>query len=730
MANRLAEEPSPYLQQHADNPVDWYPWGEEAFTRAREEDLPILLSIGYSSCHWCHVMERESFADPQVAKVLNQAFVPVKVDREERPDVDAIYMQALQALTGHGGWPLTAFLTPEGEPFHAGTYYPPEPRHGMPSFTDVLHRVSEVYRSRRDDVNRNATQLREMLERTSHGDPGEADGPEGPQPSGEVAEPGAAGEPEAMGDATLRGVAHALLTRLDPVHGGFGGAPKFPQPLVLDFLLRHHHRTGDTQSVRAVVHTLRRMARGGIHDHLAGGFHRYSVDEAWRVPHFEKMLYDNGLLAGVYLDAHRLTGDEEMGRTARRILDYLLADLRSPEGGFYSARDADSPDAAGEPREGAFYLWRPDEVDEALGAQDGELFRHCFDVTDEGNFEGDNILHLPHDLEAMARARGMSAGGLTEKLAELSQRLRQVRENREAPFRDEKVLSGWNGYVIRALAEAGAGLRDPEYTDRAREAAHFILDAMRRDDRLLRVWKDGTARIHGFLEDYASLGNALLTLHETTVEPVWLQEADWCAEKVVDLFHDEESGRFFDTPRDGEALVVRPRDPTDGATPSGQSLAVELLARLGTLRGEQRYIDLAQRTLRREASTIARVPMALGRLLATAAFLRTPPLELAVVGPRNDGAEALLGAFHGAYRPHRLVAGWDPATDEQAAVADVPILEGRTAIDGVATAYPCRLGTCRRPVTDSAELRHELRALEKGPGQDERLDEDAGAPRG
>jgi uncharacterized protein YyaL (SSP411 family) len=682
MPNRLAQESSPYLLQHAGNPVDWFPWGDEALSLARAEDRPILLSIGYSACHWCHVMERESFEDPAVAALMNEQFVNVKVDREERPDVDQVYMRAVQAITGQGGWPLTVFLTPRAEPFYGGTYFPSEPRHGLPSFRQVLAAVARAYRDRPDEVMRNATELRQALSAI-------ASAPE-----------------RAPAEASLSLIEEAVATlakQYDPAHGGFGGAPKFPQPVTLEVLLRHHARTGDANALSMVVHTLRSMADGGIRDHVGGGFHRYSVDARWLVPHFEKMLYDNALLARAYVDAFRATGEGALREVAEQTLDYVLDDLRSPEGAFYAARDADS---GGE--EGRYYLWTVDEVVEVLGPERAAPFMRCYDVAPGGNFEGRSILHLPHSIEAVAPSLDIPVERLQANLAEARSDLLEARGKREPPLRDEKILAGWNGLAVRALAEAGAALRRPDYVEAAEAGARFLLDALRLDEKLLRVYARGEARVPAFLEDHASLGNALLSLHEATLHPRWLEEARWFASRVLELFYDDEAGTFFDAAHDAEPLYVRPRDPMDNATPSGNSLALELLQRAGHVFADPRYLEVARLGLAREESAMRRFPTAFGRLLSVLDRSLAPPVELAVVGDREDPRTGELGAvaFEGFHR-NITVTGREPGEE----VRGMPLLEGRSTLGDAPTAYLCRAYACELPVTDPQALRRRFDAL-------------------
>ena len=683
MSNRLAAESSPYLQQHAGNPVDWFPWSDEAFARARELDRAVLLSVGYSACHWCHVMERESFEDPATAALMNELFVSVKVDREERPDIDQIYIKAVQAMTGSAGWPLTIWLTPDGVPFYGGTYYPPEPRHGMPAFRQILQGVADAYRDRRPQVLESGGRLVESLVRASG--------------------VGTAGNAEV---ALLDSACAVLASRYDPEHGGFGAAPKFPQPVTLEMVLRRAARGGDARALPQLEHTLRAMAAGGMRDQLAGGFHRYSVDARWLVPHFEKMLYDNALLARLYVDAYRLTGAPDFRAVAEEVLADLLADLRSPAGAFRTARDADS-----EGEEGTFYVWRPEEIEAVLGVDRARPFMRVYGVAEGGNFEGRSILHVAVDPEEVAREEGMDDSALRQHLAEDRARLLATRAEREPPFLDEKVLTSWNAMTIRALAEAGATLGRWDYVEAAAEAARFIDARMFEDGRLLRVFMDGKAKIRGFLEDHAALGNACLSLHGATLDPHWLERARWCCEEILTRFRDEESGVFYDTASDGEALVVRPRDATDGATPSGTSLAAELFVRAGHLFDEARYRDAAERILSAEAGAMERFGPAFGRLLSVLDRARAAPVEVAIVGP-PDAAEtrALIQAAHAHFVPNLTVVGHDPGV----AVPGVPLLEGRGLVDGRPAAYVCRAYACYLPVTDASGVQSELEGLTRG----------------
>jgi len=609
-------------------------------------------------------MARTTYSDPAVCDLIERSYVPVRVDAERRPDIGERY-----AL---GGWPTTAFLTPDGVPYYGGTYFPSEPRHGMPSFRQVLAAAADAYGSRRDEVTQAGAQLTEVLDRSATE----------PQPSSGRLEPG-----------DTRIFAHAVSAAgrtFDPSNGGFGGAPKFPQPDFLDFLLR----TGGPESHGAsmAVHTLSRMAAGGIRDHCGGGFHRYSVDARWLVPHFEKMLYDNALIARALVRAH-LLGARHLGPVAEETLDYVLEDLASPEGVFRSARDADS-----EGEEGAFYLWTPGEVRDVLGADAARLVSRVYDVSDAGNFEGRNILHLPHDLDAVARQEGMPRGELDRMLRDSLDALKARRATRPEPLRDDKVLTSWNGFTIRALAEAGPALGRPDYTGAAAGAAGFLLDTVRRGDRLMRVFAGGRVHVDGFLEDYGALGNACLTLYEATLDGRWLGHAEWIAEAAVAHFWSPAERLFHDAPADGEALLVRPRDIMDNATPSGNSLAVELLVRSAALTGSAQHREIAEAVLARERGTMERYPSAVGRLLAAALTHETPRLEITLVGPPERVADK-LGRAHRHSHPNRLVAGGDP---EDAAVAGLPAMEGR--LDRPGEAFVCLGSACQEPAPTPAAL--------------------------
>jgi len=663
VSNRLAQETSPYLLEHANNPVDWYPWGPEALARARRENKPILLSIGYSACHWCHVMARESFEDSEIAALINRDFVAIKVDREERPDLDQVYMRAVQAMTGSGGWPMTAFLLPDATPFFAGTYFPPSDRFGMPSFRRVLAAVTDAFSNRMGEVEATATQVREYLQR-----------PAVPLAAGSLT-------PALLDEAYTR-----LARDHDPTHGGFGSAPKFPQPMLVDFLLRSHRRTGDPSVLAMAQQTLQAMAAGGMYDQLGGGFHRYSVDERWLVPHFEKMLYDNALLPRAYLDAWQLTGDAGFRRVVEDTLAFVQRELLSPDGGFYSSLDADS-----EGEEGRFYVWTPHELELALGVDDATAVARAFDVSDAGNFDGRNILHpMTPDASAV--------------LAGARERLLAARAGRVRPHRDEKVIAGWNGLMLRAFAEAGRVLDRPDLLSIAEANARFLLSRMRTGERMRRSYKDGRATLAGYLEDQAAVADGLLSLYEATFETRWLDEVRRLMRETLAAFWDAPRGAFFDTAADQEQLVVRPQDVTDNAIPSGTSMAVDVLLRGGRLLGEDSWIAIARSSLERLAPTAAKAPLAFGRLLAALDFELGRPVELAVIGPLADAkTRRLLDVARLRYLPNRLLAA-APDGDGRG----IPLLAERRALNGAATAYLCEGFVCQSPTTDPAELQRQL----------------------
>ncbi|MEU5328263.1 thioredoxin domain-containing protein [Streptomyces parvus] len=671
MANRLAQTTSPYLLQHADNPVDWWPWSPEAFEEARRRNVPVLLSVGYASCHWCHVMAHESFEDETVADYLNAHFVPVKVDREERPDVDAVYMEAVQAATGHGGWPMTVFLTPDAEPFYFGTYFPPEPRHGSPSFQQVLEGVTAAWTDRRDEVAEVAGRIVADLAGRSlvHGGDG------------------VPGESE---------VAQALLglTReYDEQHGGFGGAPKFPPAMVVEFLLRHYARTGAEGALQMAADTCTAMARGGIYDQLGGGFARYSVDREWIVPHFEKMLYDNALLCRVYARLWRTTGSDEARRIALETADFMVRELRTAEGGFASALDADSEDAEGKHVEGAFYVWTPAQLREVLGEDDAAFAAAHFGVTEEGSFEeGASVLRLPGDAGPVDAAR----------VADVRARLLAARDERPHPGRDDKVVAAWNGLAIAALAETGAYFDRPDLVERATEAADLLVRVhLGEVARLTRTSKDGRAGDNaGVLEDYGDVAEGFLALAAVTGEGAWLEFAGFLLDIVLEQFTGE-GGQLYDTAHDAEQLIRRPQDPTDSATPSGWTAAAGALLSYAAYTGSEAHRTAAEGALGVVKALGPRVPRFVGWGLAVAEALLDGPREVAVAGPVGGELHrtALLGRAPGAV----VAAGEGPG-----AGAEFPLLVDRPLVGGEPTAYVCRHFVCDAPTTDAGELAAKL----------------------
>jgi uncharacterized protein YyaL (SSP411 family) len=665
MSNRLAYETSPYLLQHKDNPVDWYPWGPEALEAAKGKDKPILLSVGYAACHWCHVMERESFEDQTTADYMNEHFISIKVDREERPDIDAIYMEAVQSITGQGGWPLTAFLDPEGVPFHGGTYFPPDTSSGMPSFMMVMDAVTKAFDERREDIRAQAADVRTRLGAVSLISAREGDL-----------------EPKLLADRTS-----TLVGLADTDLGGFGPAPKFPPASTLDFLLGR----GETEAVKV---TLDRMAAGGIYDQIGGGFARYSVDDVWLVPHFEKMLYDNALLARTYLHAWQELGHERYRRICGETLDWMLREMRDPAGGFHASLDADS-----EGEEGIFYTWTIDEVREVLGGRT-DLAIETFGLTVDGNFEGRNVLHLPVE---------EPPGEIDAQIQSIRDDLLEARAGRIRPALDDKVVLSWNALAISALAEAGAVLGRADYLEAAEACAEFIWDEMRDNQgALLRSWRQGDARLNGYLEDHAFLLEALITLYQANFSEEVFKRAQGLAETMIDRFSDPDRGGFFTTSHDHEELIARRKDVGDHPIPSGSASAALGLLRLGDLTGENHYVRQSLGVLKLLAPATARQPDAFGHLLQALNLYLAPSGELAIATPEGasptESARQMLEVFRTRYRPNFVVAvGIEGSTAP-------PLMKGRTAVDGKPAAYVCEGFICQAPVTDSDLLRRELDA--------------------
>jgi hypothetical protein len=690
MSNRLAKETSPYLRQHAANPVDWYPWGEEALRTAKALDKPIFLSVGYSACHWCHVMAHESFEDEATAAIMNEHFINVKVDREERPDLDRIYMNAVTAITGSGGWPMSVFLTPEGLPLYGGTYFPPTPRFGMPSFARVLLSMAEAWKNRRQDLLENATHLTTALQ----------DREEPVQVQTESGAPQGEGLDRSALDSTFK----ALLGRFDWANGGWNGAPKFPQPMVLEFLLRYHLATSDDSAWRMASLALEAMARGGLYDHLGGGFHRYSVDSMWQVPHFEKMLYDNAQLARVYLHAWQMKREPLHLAICEEVLDYVLREMTGPRGEFFSTQDADS-----ESEEGKFFVWTAGELRKALDEKaDPEFtrllprFLSAYAVTDEGNassrpgdhFEGKNILRFEGELDERA------------SLAPARRALLTARSTRVPPGRDEKVLTSWNGLMLAAFAEAGVVLGRPDYLRAAEANANFLLNELRSaDGRLYHTWTNGNPRLNGYLEDHSYAIEGLLTLYQATFQERWYSSAAELA--GVMLAHFGAQTGFFDTSDDHERLIVRPRETQDNAVPSGNAMAATALLKLAGLSAEPRYSEPAYSMLASMQDMAARQPLAFGQWLIALDYATSRPLEIAIVGDvKTQDTKALLAVCRKDYRPHQVVAVGMEGVSELAGTFErtVPFLRDRPQVNGKATAYVCRGFTCRRPVTEPSEL--------------------------
>lgn len=681
--NRLINETSPYLVQHAHNPVDWYPWGTEALDKAKQEDRPILLSIGYSACHWCHVMERESFENEPIAQLMNDNFICIKVDREERPDLDNIYMNAVQLMTGHGGWPMTVFLTPKGIPFYGGTYFPPTDRHNMPGFPRILTAVSEAFQSKRHEVEDSGQELLKEMRGMNN----------------------FRATDQVLSNEILRNAYHTLTGNFDSRNGGFGRAPKFPQPMNLNFLLRTYARINDPQALRMVELTLDHMARGGIYDHLAGGFARYSTDEKWLVPHFEKMLYDNALLSQSYLRAFQVTGKTQYQRIAKETLDWVLAEMTDPQGGFYSTLDADS-----EGVEGKFYVWDQAEIAHILG-DDAEIFIDYYGITEQGNFEEQNILCVNKPEAEMAQdvatLNKITLEQVAETLARSRQKLLAERAKRVRPGRDDKVLTAWTAMMAKAFAEAARVFEEPRYRTAAVQALDFILKTNQVNGRLLRSYKDGQARFNAYLEDYAYVIDALIAVYEATFETKWLQEAHRLTDIMLAQFWDDKEGGFFFTSQDHEELIARNKDFSDNATPAGNSVAVDVLLRLHLLLNNDSYRDKAVKTLNLLAQAMERFPGGFGHLLCALDFYLGHAKEIAIIGePQASDTAALLAVIYRQYLPNKVVAC--AAANDQNATTIIPLLAHRPAVGGKATAYVCENFACQQPVTSSEELSKQL----------------------
>jgi uncharacterized protein YyaL (SSP411 family) len=672
--NALIYETSPYLLQHAHNPVQWYPWGSEALAKAKAEDKPILLSIGYSACHWCHVMAHECFEDEEIASLMNQSFINIKVDREERPDLDAIYMSAVQLTTGRGGWPMTVFLTPDQQPFFCGTYFPKEDRYGVPGFRRVLLGVAQAYQDKRQILYQDAGAITAELKRfgANHA------------PSAELAR------------ATLSDAANAIASGFDSVHGGFGEAPKFPPSMALSFLMRCSLRENTKYYLEIINKTLAKMAAGGMYDQLGGGFHRYSVDAQWLVPHFEKMLYDNALLSRVYLDGFLLTGNESYGQTCREVLDYVIREMMSSEGGFYSSQDADS-----EGGEGEYYIWANEEIHLLLGEEDSRLFCRYYGVTPNGNFEGKNILHIPKPMEEFARANNLSARQLSDILQRCRETLFEARERRVKPGRDEKILTAWNGLMLRSFAEASRVLDSEAYLQAAVKNAEFLLSKLYDQGSLLRSYKDGQAKFSAYLDDYSCLIDGLLSLYEATFEPRWVQAAEDLASRMVDKFWDQQERNFFLTPDNHEVLIHRPKEIYDNALPCGNSVAAGVLLRLTAFTGDQKWADYSIAVMESNAGLMVKIPNAFPHLLCVLDDYLGATTEIAIIGSLdNEAVQEFSAEVFRRYRPNKVVAC--------GLKGGLALLENRPQVNGQATVYVCEGHVCKNPVNSVEELRKML----------------------
>jgi uncharacterized protein YyaL (SSP411 family) len=679
-ANRLKGEKSPYLLQHAENPVDWYPWGEEAFGKARKEDKPIFLSIGYATCHWCHVMAHESFEDEEVARLLNRHYIAIKVDREERPDVDKIYMHVCQALTGHGGWPLSIFMTPESKPFFAGTYFPRSGRMGVPGFIDVLKRIAAMWQNDRASILKSSEAITAAIQPGSDSD----------------------ASVHALSVETLKKGYTQLARVFDPSWGGFGASPKFPTPHHLTFLLRWYKRTGDPRAFEMVEKTLNAMRRGGLFDQIGYGFHRYSVDEKWLVPHFEKMLYDQALLALAYTEAYQATGKAELAQAAREILTYVLRDMTAPDGGFYSAEDADS-----EGKEGLFYVWTPREVKKYLGEETGTLFCRFYGITEEGNFDqGRSILHMPESLRTFADKEGLDPTRLETALKDARERLFDVREKRVPPLKDDKILTSWNGLMIVALARGYQILGDQAYAGEARRAVGFILKNLRRaDGRLLRRYRQGDAAYPGYLDDYAFLVWGLIELYEATFEVTYLEKAISLNEAMIDIFWDEQGGGLFFTGKGNERLITQSKEVYDGALPSGNSVAALNFLRISRMTGNVDLEERAEQLTRAFSKQVLDQPMAYTQMLVALDFMIGPSREIVIAGdPASETTQAMVNAVRRKFLPNKVLLLRPEGSVGKRLVSLSPFVEAMRPVNGQPAVYVCEQYTCKAPMNSVRQL--------------------------
>ncbi len=699
--NRLIHEKSPYLLQHAHNPVDWYSWGEEAIQKAKKEDKPIFLSVGYSTCHWCHVMEDESFSNPAIAKIMNENFVSIKVDREERPDVDNIYMQAVMAMTGSGGWPMTVFLTPELKPFYGGTYFPPNDKWGRPGLVTILRSMSEQWKSNRSQIFQSSEQMTQGIQA--------------------AAESHAAAS-ENLDANTLKLAYEQLRSNYDSTYGGFGGAPKFPRSHLLSFLLRYWKRSGDMEALKMVEKTLQETAKGGLYDHVGGGFHRYSTDSRWHVPHFEKMLYDQAILANTYLEAYQITKKEEYARVTREIFEYVLRDMSGSGGAFYSAEDADSapdPSQPNQKSEGAFYIWSKDEIEKALGPERAGIFNYIYDVKPDGNvghdpqieFGNKSILHVVHSVDEAATKFQKTPDQIKTTLDDSKKILFGIRSKRLRPHLDDKVLTDWNGLMISSLAFGSRVLNEPRYMEAAKKAADFLLEKMKRKDgRLMHRYRDGEVVIPGFIEDYAFFTHGLFDLYEVTFNPHYLEEAQFFAKEMVRLFWDEKNGGFYFRGSDSENLIAQTKELYDGAIPSGNSVATLSLLRIGRLTLDQRLEEKANENLNAFSTQIARSPSAFPQMLMALDFAIGPSQEIVIAGDSTDGnTKLMIQEVFNRFLPNKVVAFHPNSSEEKDRIEKLsPFVKSEETVNGLATAYVCKNYVCNFPTTELLKFKELL----------------------
>ncbi len=689
--NRLIDEKSPYLLQHAFNPVDWYPWGEEAFEKARSEDKPIFVSIGYSTCHWCHVMERESFENPEIAALMNKYFINIKIDREERPDVDRVYMSATQAMTGGGGWPMSVFLTHDLKPFYAGTYFPPESRHGRPGFPDLLEGIHRAWVENRGKVQESADQITEHLQKNS-----------APESSDLV-----------LDKDLLKTAYDQVAGSYDTRYGGFGGAPKFPRPVIFNFLLRYFHRSKDNMALEMSLETLRKMAEGGMHDQIGGGFHRYSVDGQWRVPHFEKMLYDQAQLAVSYLEAYQITKDSYFADVAQDILDYVLRDMVDSRGGFHSAEDADSPlpENPEDHGEGAFYVWTKKEMFDILGSDAGEIFSFRYGVEEAGNalsdplneFTGKNLLYVANSLDSMAARFERPVSDIERILHEARQKLFAVRSKRPRPHLDDKVITSWNGLMIGAFARGYQVLNQPRYLEAAERAANFVMSDLYDSGKkiLLRRYRDGASGLEAHLNDYAFLVNGLLDLYEASLDVKWLVHALELTEKQVSLFWDEEAGGFYDTSGKDKTVLLRMKEDYDGAEPTGNSIAALNLLRLSQMTDNEDWYQKGAKTVSAFGNRLQQIPSAMPQMLAALDYRLDKPKQIIIAGkPGADDTQKMLAEVYERYIPNKIILLADGGKAQKVLAKHLPFIESVSMIDGKATAYICENYVCHLPTSD------------------------------